>query len=649
LGEITWGTATATLAVCLVLVLPGGALLSLLLSCEAGDQPRQHFDAAAWLILAAGLTLALAPVALLALYLLGLRIGPGLVLGGLALSAALILWRQGPAAWTWLRRRHRLDVPLLALGLVALLILGSRLWAVRGLNYGLWGDSFQHTMIVQLIQDHGGLFQSWAPYAPLRTFTYHFGFHANVAFFQWASDWLTGNTTPRNVVLVGQFLNTLAALSLYPLAVRLSGRRWAGVAAVGLAGLLMPMPAFYINWGRYTQLTAQAMLPAVLWFLLEALDGPQANSRAWLLTGLALGGLGLTHLRVVFFVPCFLLPYLAWRLWRDRRDRQNLGRLGAGLAVVGGISLLIVAPWLWNLFNGAYPAIAAAVVAAPDAGETLNQAYLFHEIDWYVPWSLAALGVLGAALALLQRRAMSLVVAWLGLLFLLANPHWLGLPGTGLVDNFTLFLGLYLPVSLLAGFLVGEGVEFAAQRWRPAGAVALLLVVAVGLAGARARAAVVEPGHQMMTEADAAAMAWIRANTPPEARFLVNSFFAFSDHYIVGSDGGWWIPLLAGRDNTVPPLLYSSEAGPDPDYIARVNALARYVEDADLADGATVAWLREQGITHVYIGAQSGRVNDPDSPLLDAALLQASSYYRVVYHQDGVWIFELDPEGGSGD
>ncbi|MFN2165037.1 MAG: hypothetical protein ACK2U9_02105, partial [Anaerolineae bacterium] len=115
------------------------------------------------------------------------------------------------------------------------------------------------------------------------------------------------------------------------------------------------------------------------------------------------------------------------------------------------------------------------------------------------------------------------------------------------------------------------------------------------------------------------------------------------------SDGGWWIPLLAGRDNTVPPLLYSSEAGPDPDYIARVNALARYVEGADLADGATVAWLREQGITHVYIGAQSGRVNDPDSPLLDAALLQASSYYRVVYHQDGVWIFELDPEGGSGD
>ena len=320
MGEITWGTATATLAALLVFLLPGGALLSLLPPRRADCQSARQTDAASWLILAAGLTLALVPVALLVLYLLRLRIGQGAVLALLAASAGVILWRRGAAWWAWLRqqrgiswreRLRGLDAPLLALALVAGLVVGARLWPVRGINYGLWGDSYHHTLITQLILDNGGLFQSWEPYAPLRTFTYHFGFHADAAFVQWATGWLTGNPTPRTVVLVGQFLNALAALGLYPLALRLSGRRWAGVIAVLIAGLLMPMPAFYVNWGRYTQLAGQAMLPAVLWLLLEAVDGPLARPRAWLLAGLAVGGLGLTHYRIVLFVPCFLLPYLA--------------------------------------------------------------------------------------------------------------------------------------------------------------------------------------------------------------------------------------------------------------------------------------------------------------------------------------------------
>ncbi len=656
MGEITWGTATATLAAPFVFLLPGWALLSLLLPAESFE-PGRRPDVASWLVLAAGLTLALVPVALLALYLLGLRVGPAAVLLALAACAGLILWRQGTAWRAWFRR-HRswrerlawLDASLVALVLVSVFVLGVRLWVVRGVNYGFWGDSYHHTMISQLILDNGGLFQSWAPYVPLQTFTYHFGLHANVAFFQWASGWLTGSPTPRTVVLVGQFLNGLAVLSLYPLAVRLSGgRRWAGVGAVLVAGQLMDMPMFYVNWGRYTQLAAEAMLPVVLWLLVEALDHPAASPRRWLLAGLALGGLGLTHYRVVFFVPCFLLPFLLWRAWSVRRDRRGAAQVAAGLAVSGGVSLAVVAPWLWNLFNGAYPAVAAAVVADPQAGATLNQAFLYQDFARWVPWPLVATSVLGTGLALWRRSAMILAATWLAMLLLLANPHWLGLPGTGLVDNFTVLIGLYMPVSLLSGYLLGEGIAYARRRWRPAALVAVFLVVAVGVAGARARAAVLDPQFQMITAADAEAMAWIGANTPAEARFLVNSFFVSADHYIVGADGGWWIPLLTGRGNTVPPMLYAAEAGTDPGYLNDVNALARHVEDANLADPAAAAWLESQGIGYVYIGARQGHVNDPDQPLLDAATLRSSPDYQVVYQQDGVWIFRVSSQGGSGD
>jgi hypothetical protein len=659
LSEITWGTATAALAAPFVFLLPGWALLSLLLTGRVDWQSSSHhrLDFASWLILAAGLTLAMIPVLLLVFYLLGLTIRPGVILAGLAASTAIILWRQGPAWHAWLRQRRSwrerfqwLDAPFLALVLVVVLVLGVRLWIVRGINYGFWGDSYQHTMITQLILDNGGLFQSWAPYAPLRTFTYHFGFHSNVAFFQWATGWLTGNSTSRTVVLVGQFLNGMAVLGLYPLAVRLSGgRRWTGVVAVLVAGLLMNMPMFYINWGRYTQLAAQVMLPIALWFLVEALEFPGVSPRRWVLAGLVLGGLGLSHYRIVFFVPCFLLPFLFWRAWRVRRDLRQAAQVASGLVVTGGISLVIVAPWLWNLFNGAYPAITAAVVTDPNAGTTLNQAYLYQDFARWVPWPLVTTTVLGTVMALWRRSAMILVASWLALLFLLANPHWLGLPGTGLVDNFTVFIGLYMPVSLLTGYVLGEGVAFARQQWHPAGMVALLLIAVVGLAAVHVRATVLDPQFQVMTEADAEAMRWIRANTPADARFLVNSFFAFADHYIVGSDGGWWIPLLTGRGNTVPPLLYTSEAGVDPDYLNDVNALARHVEDANLDDPVTVAWLEGQGIRYVYIGAQGGRINEPDEPLLDDAALQSSPYYKIIYYQDGVWIFQVLFQGGSSD
>ena len=60
-------------------------------------------------------------------------------------------------------------------------------------------------------------------------------------------------------------------------------------AFVLVAALLMPMPAYFVNWGRYTQLAAQALLPVVLWLLLEALEPPTAGPRTWLLAGLAAG------------------------------------------------------------------------------------------------------------------------------------------------------------------------------------------------------------------------------------------------------------------------------------------------------------------------------------------------------------------------
>jgi hypothetical protein len=55
-----------------------------------------------------------------------------------------------------------------------------------------------------------------------------------------------------------------------------------------------------------------------------------------------------------------------------------------------------------------------------------------------------------------------------------------------------------------------------------------------------------------------------------------------------------------------------------------------------------IAMLKERGVTHVYIGQQQGSVNSPGA-LLDPAQLLSDSRFRLIYHQDRVYIFEFLP------
>src|SRR5262249_49884343 len=165
----------------LLFVVPGWALLAWL-------WPRSH--ELSWgeqLGLAVGFSLALYPILFLWTNLVGLRLGwlyaalPA-ALGLVALGARLVRrWSATPPVLHWPDWRSPHSAPDLAFVGLALLIFYTRFWAVRDLLLPLWGDSYQHTVILQLMIDHGGLFDSWLPYAELQSFTYHFGFHTLAA------------------------------------------------------------------------------------------------------------------------------------------------------------------------------------------------------------------------------------------------------------------------------------------------------------------------------------------------------------------------------------------------------------------------------------------------------------------------------------
>jgi hypothetical protein len=515
---------TALLAI-LLFVVPGAGVMSVLYLRDE-DAGWLGGWVAGWLggwelvILAAGLSVAIAPLLILFASLAGLPLSQGPIIVLLVLTATLIVLpllqhrfpfsrfpfspspipnpqdarretRDARRKTQDARRTTQYATPTLLLPCIFALSLAARLLLVQDLVAPMWGDSYHHTLIAQLLVNHGGLFQSWEPYAPLQSFTYHFGFHSNVALFHW----LTGMPVLKSVIIVGQILNALAPLMIYPLVRRLGGSKWAGLTAVLIASLLSPMSAGYVNWGRYTQLTGMVVLPVAATLTIDAISAANRGWRRLILASIAVAGLILSHYLVTLLFPPFLLAYLVW--WSSTRIQHlcvgageqgspvppspRVGRGGLGgrgpaesrflaseiarpwlrAGAVGVMAGLLITPWILNLRTGYLPRVLAGRFGGGAGTAYFQTAYnAVGDLFAYVPPWLIALAAAGAVWGGWQRRPLAIVSSiWTALLVLVANPNLIGLPGAGVVNNFMLQIALYLPLSMLAGAGVGELTE----------------------------------------------------------------------------------------------------------------------------------------------------------------------------------------------
>jgi hypothetical protein len=521
--------------------------------------------------------------------------------------------------------------------LLLAMVFATRLIVVRTFEAPLWADSYHHTMITQLIVDHGGLFQSWAPYAELQSLTYHFGFHTQMAVLHW----LIGMDMRFTVLWGGQILNSLAILTLVPLAIRIGRSAWAGVVAILVAGLLSPMPMTYVNWGRFTQLAGQVILPIAIYLSLEGLEDDGRSFRMLSLAWLVFAGLALTHFRVLIFYVLFVI---AWGLFN--LSHLPLHEVALRVLRIGLIAGLIFLPWFVRAFGGRIMRhFTYQLTRTPSERSNFEVTYnAMQPLKVYLaPW-LWILTAFSAARQLWDRnRLASLIVAWASLLLVATNPQWLHLPGSGAISNFALFIAIYIPVALILSGFLGNLFEGAS------GSLFLLigvagLVLGVGAFGAKARLqdVSIQP-HALVTRPDLEAFEWIQVHTRPEAKFWVNSYFSYGNNVILGSDGGWWLPLLAHRSTTLPPMAYSFERGPVPGYQREINVLTEMYYDLGIDHPEVLDLLRARGITHVYVGQQQGRANmKADRPYaFRPEGFVASPWYETVYHYDRVWIFEF--------
>jgi len=644
-----------TLFPLLVFILPGFAFLFAFYS------RWRQIPIEVMVALAVGISVAFYPLLFLFAKELGIAVSSSLLWGiylaflVLLLVALIKLYKE----WSYdCRSRFQQNLKNEGLNAVGLLVVGTalliiRFLSIRNLPLPMWGDSVHHTLIVQLLLDNGGLFDSWQPYAEMQSMTYHFGFHATVA----AYALLSGLNAAKATLIVGQFLNVFAVLSLSALAWRISsGARWATIASWVLAGFILFMPMFYTNWGRYTQLCGQVLLPIVvflIWDLLEVNDKTDLKNSGWigwlkqrpwkniLLVALASSGLALVHYRVFLFMlgslPILMLLNISRRTWREQFANLGLG---------GMIGLLLYLPWFFRVYGGKlFEGFIRGITTSPSTMSNYTREYnAIGFLSGYLPLPIWVIFILCIAWTLWKRdKNVLFIVGWWFTVVLMANPNWVGLPGAGLLSNFAVFIAMYIPASLVIGTAFTWLMHpLLSKKPLVADTVGIILVIVTILFTARSRLNDIQPDpHAMATRHDIKAMEWIRENTPTESRILVNSFFAYGGSTIVGSDGGWWIPYFTTRKISVPPMPYVSEKGPFPDYVIYINSLRQMIEEKGYTHPQVIAELKARGYQYAYIGDKQGRVNYTGPVVMKPKVMIESGYYEAVYHKGNVWILRI--------
>ncbi|MGC9467691.1 MAG: DUF6541 family protein [Anaerolineae bacterium] len=630
-------------ATLLLYVVPGWAIL-------AWFWPESKLAWPERLALAAGISLSLYPLLLVWTDVVGAHLGalnawlPVLVASG-ALAwrhrswrpqrgiAALRRWPQSATFWP--------DVAFLA---VLALIFGTRLLIVRTLDAPMWGDSVQHATIAQLLVDNGGIFESWEPYAPYQSLTVHTGFHAIVAIYAW----FTGTTGISATLWAAQLLNGLATLTLYPLAVRVArGQRWAGAGAVLAAGLLSPMPGYYVNWGRYAQLAGQAILPVTLWLLWATTEDGRARRPALLLGGVTLAGMTLSYYRMPFYLVAFAVPWFllwSWSHWRSSVGWGHYSQAILSIVVLGLVGILLFLPWAGALAGSSLSESMERGMNAPPAWAGIVAEYqVWKDILWYVPLSLLASAV-GALLwsLLLGQWEPGSIALWIVVLSGLVAARLINLPGANFMQNFSVIIALYIPVGVLVGWGLGR-LDQVLSRWGRLFSPALTgLVILASLVGARSQVLIVDPSHIMVTRPDVRAMAWIREHVPQDALFLVEGFRIYGGRSAVGADAGWWLPLYTHRLNTMPPqYALLNEVPEEEGYSRRVVELVTTLETISPASVEGLRHLCDEGVTHVYVGQGQGEVGAGVTQLFEPEDFLNAGMFRLLYHEDRVHIFAV--------
>lgn len=621
----------------MIFLIPGWAMLSI------SGYWRQWKGLQRWIV-AIGLGISFYPALfyILRAVLPFVRLGP-LSMGTLLLVLALLaIWR--------LRKHWQTLLSFEKYEWIAIAIFGmtlfTRIWIVRDHPYPAWSDSLHHAILTKMTAELGQLPTSMEPYFPVPLEQYHLGLYAITAVVSWLA------RVPAHTALLwtAQVLNAMCVLGIYLVLDRKAGRIGAIVGAV-VVGLLSHQPAFYVNWGRFTQLASQTvMLIAwiVTWDCIASWRKGESILRAgawWPMATAALlnSAIFLLHFRVAAFYLPLLLISVVWELWQAFRNRNSTSVI-LRTGVIGIIALLLVLPALLGaagFYFHKHVEIANTEETSEQEEIIQETTSLYYEFSFSSVPELAArtwlliIAFIAAVFGVIKRNKLIFAsLLWTVVLCLIGSTYLLGIPALNITNMGAILIMLYQPIGLIVGAAAEAGLEILDKYGGRDKAIKVLIptLFAFGYVFSHIRGSDIEPFRYFVTPEDVAAMDWINANTPSDALFAVNTFFwlPMAPH---GTDAGYWIPYFTGRETTAGVMLLSLAEPPYQPEIVKESKSVEKLENGLLG----LDELDNEGVDYIFIG----REGDFSGPGLNAELLLASPYLKLVYQGNGVYIFKI--------
>lgn len=622
---MNWLEIRLILILLAVLLIPGWAILSI-------TQVWKRWPTLQRWIIAFGLSVCFYPILFylnrwaLPQFHLGLRKNE-IILGILGVII-LITQRKD-----WKEQFHFETMEQVALVLFAVTVF-SRLWTAHLQPYPAWADSLHHTMLTQIVAATGQLPYTLLPYEPSVLQMYHLGLYAITGVIQQLAK------APATTALLwtAQFLSGLSGLGVYLVLDRVSGRKGAIIGA-SVVGLLSFQPAWYVNWGRFTQVASQAIMLIAFALTYEAIESwRQVDGRLgklWLaaIASLLLAGTFLIHFRVAGLLVPLLVIGVLWLLYTGIRNHKMV-QIIFGAAVIAIVAILLISPALWVSLRAYIHGVSAS---ADPSGGVQSTAYYDYPLNAYLTLGAQLWLYITALLALLiglifrSKLAFSMLI-WVLCLWAIGNAYRLGWFGLSFINYTGIMIMFYLPI----GVIIGDGAEILLSRLailrRPVvlkiGTEIFLLVVVLF---SIVRTYSIEPFRYFLTPADVNAMSWIEANVPKDAVFAINTYMWLNEtpH---GTDGGYWIPFFTQRRTTTGTMMFPYAPK---DYVDQILTWSKSV--IHLTDGPQyAAALCRSGVRYAYVGP----LGNFSGPGLDVNKLRYPAT-RVIYQQDGVTILSL--------
>lgn len=510
----------------------------------------------------------------------------------------------------------------MALWFILIVYFFISLWPIRNEVAGLGSDSYHHTLITQMIIDNGRLPQDFGTFFPIISFTYHFGFHVSAAFLGWVS----GIPTTLLILIIGKILIILSSASISLLTEKLTNNKWSGLISA-IVVLICIFPSHMLGWGRYTQLSALIITTIFITFFWLWIQN-KYDLRAIPLLAFLAAGLGLSHYRVVTMaivgaITVFVvleLPNFKSFAWKKALYRGG---------ILVGTTLFLAAPWLihiWSTNQIGYEIISTPFDPSYFTWKRLGD-YVF---DYSTNIPLVSLLAICMLIGWIKKNPIVIAFTLWFVLLLIPSRHAL------IIDATSVGISLFVPLAVIVGTIIPltpylfKRMSTIHAKW-----VQIIMVVfSVLLYAGGVLTAILTPViiDRTLEKSDLKAMEFIQESIPTDAYFMVNLYrFSFSDILMLGSDGGYWIPLLAERKAIAPPMIFTFERVSDPGYADKLRLFESLKGDFVSDSGLKI--LRNEGITHVYIGARGGPINPAD--------LMSSPDFQLIYQDGAVYIFKL--------